>query len=402
MLSAEHYALESAAVQHLLKIREAEVTYYKDRFDSIALQSTLIVALTVQTVTSVDALDHSNIYVRVAFWWFSALSFSCSLFCIVTATFGQVWGPGLALRGPKGSVLKAYHAMKQENSVVMKAYLGQIFFFILLFTLIFEIGDTTANYHWPAMVGGCIIFSAGIYTLLRLRAMKLRLSYDKSVTEGLEEHWDNGEARKLAVSRSSYRTNAKTFLFGKSDNDQKKKKTTMVNLNKKDELGKGLLANDHLSTENINTNNNNKVKKRRLHNGPLAFEGELKKRGRMTGKIMGNRGKWISRYFILKGDIMYEFHDKIECEKVLEGSNGILDHKYNKNVKYFSLKGYEILVDVRSEIPSLVFSPLDNENSNNLPVRYYRATDDMFRDWAKHLVSASLTSQGDDDGSYIV
>ena len=176
----------------------------------------------------------------------------------------------------------------------------------------------------------------------------------------------------------------------------------MVNLNKKDELGKGLLANDHLSTENINTNNNNKVKKRRLHNGPLAFEGELKKRGRMTGKIMGNRGKWISRYFILKGDIMYEFHDKIECEKVLEGSNGILDHKYNKNVKYFSLKGYEILVDVRSEIPSLVFSPLDNENSNNLPIRYYRATDDMFRDWAKHLVSASLTSQGDDDGSYIV
>ena len=66
----------------------------------------------------------------------------------------------------------------------------------------------------------------------------------KSVTEGLEEHWDNGEAKKLAVSTSSYRTNAKTFLFGKSDNDQKKKKTAMVNLNKKDELGKGLLAND--------------------------------------------------------------------------------------------------------------------------------------------------------------
>ena len=223
MLSAEHYALESAAVQHLLKIREAEVTYYKDRFDSIALQSTLIVALNVQTVTQVDALNHSNMYVRVAFWWFGALSFSCSLFCIVTATFGQVWGPGLALRGPKGSVLKAYHAMKQENAVVMKAYLGQIFFFILLFTLIFEIGDRTANYHWPAVVGGCIIFSAGIYTLLRLRAMKLRLSYDKTVTDGLEKHWDNGEARELAVSGSSYRTNAKTFLFGKSDNDQKKK-----------------------------------------------------------------------------------------------------------------------------------------------------------------------------------
>ena len=44
---------------------------------------------------------------------------------------------------------------------------------------------------------------------------------------------------------------------------------------------------------------------------------------------------------------MYEFHDKMECEKALEGSNGILDHKYNKNVKYFSLKGYEILVDVK-------------------------------------------------------
>ena len=130
---------------------------------------------------------------------------------ICWSTFGQVWGPGLALRGPKGSVIKANHAMKQENAVVMKAYLGQIFFFILLFTLIFEIGDRTANYHWPAMVGGCIIFSAGIYTLLRLRAMKLRLSYDKSVTEGLQKHWDNSEPSDHAEPRSSKRTNTTTF-----------------------------------------------------------------------------------------------------------------------------------------------------------------------------------------------
>ena len=91
MLSAEHYALESATVQQLLRIREAEVNYYKDRFESVTIQSALIAGLTIQTLTSVDVVDHRHTSVRAVFWLAGASGFGCSMFTMVMATFAMVW-----------------------------------------------------------------------------------------------------------------------------------------------------------------------------------------------------------------------------------------------------------------------------------------------------------------------
>ena len=87
MLSAEHYALESATVKQLLRIREAEVKYYKDRFESVTIQSGLLSGLVVQTLSQIDAMQHNSLAVRTLFWWCGALAFSCSTFCMVMATF---------------------------------------------------------------------------------------------------------------------------------------------------------------------------------------------------------------------------------------------------------------------------------------------------------------------------
>ena len=91
MLSAEHYALESATVQQLLRIREAEVNYYKDRFQSVTIQSALIAGLTVTTLTSTNVLDHNHASIRAIFWLAGASGFGCSMFTMVMATFAMVW-----------------------------------------------------------------------------------------------------------------------------------------------------------------------------------------------------------------------------------------------------------------------------------------------------------------------
>ena len=118
MLSAEHYALEHAAVQQLLNIREREVSHMTNRFNALGTQSSLLAGFIVTTLTAVDTAGTKTVEgVRQAFWASSALALACAMHCIITSTFAAVWGPGLALRGPEGSVSKAYWGMTRERYV---------------------------------------------------------------------------------------------------------------------------------------------------------------------------------------------------------------------------------------------------------------------------------------------
>jgi hypothetical protein len=281
--------------------------------------------------------------------------------------------------------------MKRENSIIMKSYLLQFCFFTFMISATFEIQDYSENFNWPAMTAGGITFFAGLFTLYKLRAMKKRLSYDKTVTDGLEDHWDDGE-EKMQCSKKQQEPFLKNVF----------KNITFEKLGKKsvNELGTGLLANDSLPKADViasddSSGDNENGQKRAMLLGPLSYEGEMKKRGRRTGNIMGNRGRWLSRYFVLLGNVLYEFYDKKAFEAVLKENNGMLDLKKNKNLKSIPLSGYEILVDaVNTENPCLILSPLDEDAE--LLSRYYRVDTATFREWARHLVSASLTSQGDD------
>ena len=102
MLSAEYFALEHEATRQMLQIRQQEVSYMTERFNAIGTQSSLIAGLVITTLTAVDTspveMGHERFWVREAFFLSSALSFSCSLHCILCSTFASIYGPGLALQ----------------------------------------------------------------------------------------------------------------------------------------------------------------------------------------------------------------------------------------------------------------------------------------------------------------
>ena len=54
MLSAEHWALEHKAVQSLLSIRQREVEYITQRFNSLGTQSSLVAALVCTLLVGLD------------------------------------------------------------------------------------------------------------------------------------------------------------------------------------------------------------------------------------------------------------------------------------------------------------------------------------------------------------
>ena len=44
------------------------------------------------------------------------------VYCVINTTFLIIWGPGLALRGPEGSMKRAVEGMLQERQQVYQAF----------------------------------------------------------------------------------------------------------------------------------------------------------------------------------------------------------------------------------------------------------------------------------------
>ena len=72
-------------------------------FFSFGTQSALIAGFTLSNITQVDALgsNASNIW-KWIFWVSCSIVLVASLHVVLTTTFINIFGPGLALRGPAG------------------------------------------------------------------------------------------------------------------------------------------------------------------------------------------------------------------------------------------------------------------------------------------------------------
>ena len=90
------------------------------------------IGFVVTSLTAVPAADDS-VWVESAwtFWISSALSLACSMHVILVSPHVAVWGPGLALRGPRGSVSRAFFAMRREGNHINWAHGLSLLFFII-------------------------------------------------------------------------------------------------------------------------------------------------------------------------------------------------------------------------------------------------------------------------------
>ena len=215
------------------------------------------------------------------------------------------------------------------------------------------------------------------------------------MTAALESLWDNGEEKA-----KGYNSEPLLNVFKRSIGSLQKNK--VIDTNMPNELGKELLSNDQLrmpvdvADAQDRNNDYNSMEATYKLNGPFAYEGELRKRGRLSGKIMGSHAKWTLRYFVLKGDYLYEFRDKEHFQTTLKENGGTIDHNRNEKLKAFSLQGYEVLVDIRNQLHCLILNPLPGQV--DLPLRCYRPNRGRFTRLGKAF-SEWDTSTGGEDGS---
>ena len=140
-------------------------------------QAALVGGFTVTTLTSLTIdVDKIHSVVRWLFFMFSALSLSGSISCILNATFVTVWGPGLALRGPRGSMAKAYYGMVYEQKQIFTSFVVGVFFFALQSIVAFWIidADMDIGFDIYSTFATFIMLSGGTYAFYALRRMHHR------------------------------------------------------------------------------------------------------------------------------------------------------------------------------------------------------------------------------------
>src|SRR5690554_4065352 len=120
MLRADHVALEQAAYQQLLQIREKELNYFVENYASIGTQAALLAGFTVSALVELSDVPHG--WVTVIFHLSISVGLIAGVHCVLATTFATVFGPGLALRGPKGSMVRAVNGMVAEQDAIFISF----------------------------------------------------------------------------------------------------------------------------------------------------------------------------------------------------------------------------------------------------------------------------------------
>ena len=381
MISAENLALESEVTKQLLKIKEAEVTFYTDRFNAIGTQAALMGGFLIESLASQGShkekrQENDRVYFLI-YTWASAVALVCCMHCIICTTYGSIWGPSLSLRGPGGSVMKATNNMRRESKHILVSYNILIFAYCVHFMMAFLLIDVKLDNSsdeesmgfqtwvtWPPV--GISIFGM-LYTLFAIFRMQKRMKHKKVINVRREElqglFHDGGDSSALESTPKGSAESTPTTTEPRGDRNT-------------------------WATRSISQSN---------------MQGYLLKRGNFLGGKLNN--KWSRRYFVLNGiaGAMYSFKDREAYHRSLEGEgegknrkNGIprggtAFNMFGGRSKTYPLAGYEVMVvpgnTTNGSSDIFMLSNMDNTMKDH----YFRAqSEEGMEKWVRALVNASV------------
>jgi len=132
MNQANQQQVVQNANMNLVQIRQIELTYFSSFFTSFGTQTALMIGFIVGSLSQVPGVDNPSecsYFWIVLYWVTSALCVSSAIHCLVSTVFLEVFGQGLALRGPLGSMVKAVEGMIVEQKAVVVGFIFTIFMF---------------------------------------------------------------------------------------------------------------------------------------------------------------------------------------------------------------------------------------------------------------------------------
>jgi hypothetical protein len=182
MLRAGQQQIFQETNVRLVELRHLEIDYYFTVNAAIGTQSVLIggFAYGLFTKNTYNGTDYGR-FSLAAFYVTSAITIFASIHVVMMTLLLQVYGPGLALHGPAGSMARAAEVMLDEQRQVMIGFILMMVFFALSTVLCF----------WAAMD----LYSASICTAVFFIAVRQWLFYWRRVYFKL--FWDRSRAKRM-------------------------------------------------------------------------------------------------------------------------------------------------------------------------------------------------------------
>jgi len=113
MLAADKLLLQSSIRQNAISLKEKEFSLHHDNFNAVGTQAAVLAGFTVTAFIEFDCPDGASRTLKFMYYISSIISLSANILCVANTTFLSVWGTGLAMRGPDGSMARAVDGMYQ-------------------------------------------------------------------------------------------------------------------------------------------------------------------------------------------------------------------------------------------------------------------------------------------------
>ena len=131
MLFADKRALETNLKVGLLQIREKELNFYTQNCLAVCTQAALLAGFAYSGLTQVSIPEEANFWVRLLYLSVTVMAMCFEIIAVLNTTLLAIVGPGLALRGPDGSMHPAVDGMMAEYKHALSCFkLGLVCFHV--------------------------------------------------------------------------------------------------------------------------------------------------------------------------------------------------------------------------------------------------------------------------------
>lgn len=328
MNQANQKAVIQEANMNLVGIRNVELGYFSTFYSNFATQAALMIGFIVGSLSQVPGIDNpsgSPYFFIVLYWITSATTLCAAMHSLVCAVFVEVFGQGLGLRGPLGSMIVAIEGMVVEQQQILVSFNITVISF----------GLQCIGMYWIMMDQTCAIITTIITSIAMVvwYRYSLRL-YNRFSWNQLRVDWkDEQDPEEELEDLDPSIINA---LHNKSSGSK--------------HAPKNANASQESSEFDLTSN--------------LAIEGEAAQSsddknatsgGYLTLKIatMFGRDPWKRRYFVIRGTSVYYYKDKRAFQ--LEPGKPL-------NKRPIDLEGYSLLADAHDPPFLMSLVPVDDED----------------------------------------
>jgi hypothetical protein len=128
MNRANQQQITQQANQEVINIRQTELNYFINLFNVFGTNAAIMGGFTFGILTQ-NIINYANkeVYLyKYCYYVLAALTIASSVHVMLTTMLVQVYGPGLALHGPLGSMAKAAEGMKEEQKQIGVAVITMV------------------------------------------------------------------------------------------------------------------------------------------------------------------------------------------------------------------------------------------------------------------------------------